>query len=93
MYAWIKATPTSKKVKINKIEIGNKLTINIESPIKIILKLNPTITFNKVCPAIIFAKRRTDKLTKRKLYEINSIGINKKVNHKGHPVGINKPNK
>ena len=89
MYAWIIATPNSNKVKINKIKIGNKL-INQVFPKKIIIQLKPTITFNKVCPAIIFANKRTDKLTKRKLYEINSIGIINKLNKIGHPEGINK---
>lgn len=60
------ATPNSNNVKINKIKIGNRL-INQVFPKKIIIQLKPTITFSKVCPAIMFANKRTDKLTKRKL--------------------------
>jgi len=66
MYACIKATPNSNKVKINKIAIGNKLIKEV-FPKKTITQLKPTITFNKVCPAIILANKRTDKLTTRKL--------------------------
>jgi len=93
IYAWINATPTSKKVRTKRTAIGNKFTISIESPIKIMLKLNPTITFNKVCPAIILAKSRTERLTNLKVYEINSIGIRRKSNGNGHPAGINKRKK
>jgi hypothetical protein len=56
-------------------------------------QLNPTITFNNVCPAIIFANNRTDKLNNLKVYEINSIGINKKIIAIGVPAGKNKLNK
>ena len=66
IYAWISATPNSNNVNINKIKMGNKFIIKV-FPKKTITQLKPTITFNKVCPAIILAKRRTDKLTKRKL--------------------------
>ena len=55
-----------------------------------IIQLKPTITFNKVCPAIILANNRTDKLTNLNVYEINSIGIINKLNNNGHPEGINK---
>jgi hypothetical protein len=89
IYACIKATPNSNNVKINKIKIGNKLIKEV-FPKKTITQLNPTITFNKVCPAIIFANKRTDKLTNLKLYEITSIGIISKLNKIGHPEGINK---
>ena len=59
-------------------------------PKNTIIQLNPTITFKSVCPAIIFANKRTERLTKRKLYEITSIGIISKLNSIGHPGGINK---
>ena len=69
--------------------MGNKLIKEV-FPKKIITQLNPTITFNNVCPAIILANKRTDKLTNRKLYEITSIGIINKLNKIGQPEGINK---
>jgi len=39
------------------------------------------------------AKSRTERLTRRKLYEINSIGIRRKIKGRGHPEGINNPKK
>ena len=66
MYDCIKATPNSSKVKINKIAIGNKFIKKV-FPKKTITQLKPTITLSNVCPAIIFANKRTDKLTTRKL--------------------------
>jgi len=63
MYAWIKATANSNTTKINKAAVGIKLAKNITTvPAWIIAQLKPTITFNKVWPAIIFANRRTDNL-------------------------------
>jgi len=88
MYACITATLISKKVKINKIIRGNKLRIKKKSPINTIDQLNPRITFNKACPANILAKRRTERLTTLKVYEINSIGIKRNNNAKGAPDGI-----
>lgn len=60
--AWIKETPNSKKNKGIKIKSGTRWkTKKINSfPIKI--NENPIITFNNVCPAIIFANKRIDKL-------------------------------
>ena len=87
------ATPSSKNVNTKRIAIGNKFAIKNKSPIKITDQLNPTITFKRVCPAIIFAKRRTDKLTNLKLYEINSIGIKTKIKGNGHPDGMKRPKK
>jgi hypothetical protein len=92
-YVCIKATPISKKINTNKIPIGKIFATKKKSPINIIDQLNPTITFNKVCPAIIFANNRTDKLNNRKVYEINSIGTNKNIIAKGVPCGKNKLNK
>jgi len=40
-----------------------------------ILQENPTIIFNKLCPAIKFIKSRTPKLTGLNTYETNSIGV------------------
>ncbi len=50
---------------------------------------NPAITFNKVWPAIIFAKSRIDKLIGLNKYEINSIGTSKRAKIKDVPEGKN----
>jgi len=50
----------------------------------------PAITFSKVCPAIIFANKRIDKLTGLNTYEITSIGINKKESKTDVPGGKNR---
>ena len=54
---------------------------------------NPAITFNKVCPAIIFANKRIDKLTGLKTYEITSIGTRSNANAKDVPDGKNNEKK
>lgn len=87
IYAWTAATPNSKKVNTNKIRIGKRFATKKKSPIKIIVQLNPTITFKRVCPAIIFAKSRTERLTNRKVYEINSIGTKINIKGTGDPDG------
>jgi hypothetical protein len=46
-----------------------------------------------VCPAIILANSRIDKLIGLKIYEINSIGINKKDSTTEVPEGKNKEKK
>ena len=51
--------------------------------------INPANTFKSVCPAIIFANSRTDKLIGRTRYEISSIKIRRIVNGNGVPDGIN----
>ena len=52
----------------------------------------PTITFNKVCPAIKFANNRTPKLIGLKIYEISSIGTNNNASPKDVFAGIKKDN-
>ena len=52
---------------------------------------NPAKTFIIVCPAIIFAKRRTAKLRGLERYEINSIGTNSGSKNTGNPCGANLP--
>lgn len=57
-----------------------------------ILQEKPTITFNKVCPAIKFANSRTPKLIGRNIYDISSIGTNSRANPKEVFAGIKKDN-
>ena len=66
---------------------------NISTPASKQSKAAFAIVFIKVCPAIIFAKRRTAKLTKRNEYEITSIGIIKNTSIAGQPAGIKWPKK
>ena len=56
------------------------------------LREKPTITFNKVCPAIKFANSRTPKLIGLKIYDKSSIGTNNKAKPKEVFEGINKDN-
>ena len=51
---------------------------------------NPAKTANNVCPAIMFANNRTERLTTRITYEINSIVINNGHNANGTPDGKKK---
>lgn len=41
---------------------GTRCTISSQPPLQIIDQANPTISFHKVCPAIVFAKSRTPML-------------------------------
>ena len=78
----------SKSIQGNKAIIENQATF-----VCISCKTKPTIIFMSVCPAIIFANSRTDKLKSINVYEINSIGINRKIIANGVPSGKNKLNK
>ena len=51
----------------------------------------PPITFNNVCPAIIFANNLTERLIGLDMYDMISIGINKTNMGFGTPLGENKP--
>ena len=87
---WINATPHSKPNNGNKIANGTRW-ITKKMPVEYIKSLaNPAITFNKVCPAIILAKSRIDKLIGLNKYEINSIGTNSKAKTNEVPDGKNK---
>ncbi len=55
--------------------------------------LKPAKTFNIMCPAIIFANKRTDSVIGRVRNDITSIGIIKGVSHNGTPGGKNKVKK
>ncbi len=58
----IKATPNSNPNKGIKINSGTKCTKN-KTPLAVTnAKANPAITFSNVCPAIILANSRIDKL-------------------------------
>ena len=56
------------------------------------LHANPTITFNKLCPAIKLIKSRTPKLIGFAIYETNSIGTNSNARKKVVFAGKNKEN-
>jgi hypothetical protein len=56
------------------------------------LQEKPTITFNKVCPAIKFANSRTPKLIGLKIYDSSSIGTSNKARPKEVLEGINRDN-
>ncbi len=53
----------------------------------------PAITFNNVCPAIILAKSRIDKLIGLKIYDISSIETNKNAKITEVPDGRNREKK
>lgn len=82
------ATTLSKKIKIIKINRG----INEEKTIILLFEINiihakEAITFNNVCPAIMLANKRTDKLIGLNKYETISIGINNNAKNKEDPAG------
>ena len=57
------------------------------------VQAKPAITFNNVCPAIMFANKRIDKLTGLKTYEITSIGTKSNANANDVPDGKNNEKK
>ena len=73
-YVWIKATPNSNPIKSVKTNKGIRKLKEARPSNNIILQANPTITFNKLCPAIKLMKSRTPKLIGFAIYETNSIG-------------------
>lgn len=86
---WIIATPISKANKGNKINNGTN-EIKSRSPVQANrFQANPTITFNSVWPAIMFAKSRIDKLIGLKTYDNSSIGTNNNDNTTDAPDGKN----
>ena len=87
--ACIAATPTSKNrriIKPNKAKMWEKLT---KPPKPITNHTKDAHIFNKVCPAIMFAKSRIPKLIGLKKKDINSIGTIKKLNKTETPEGKN----
>ena len=66
---------------------GNNCIIKKIPPIDNIFHAKVARIFNRVCPAIIFAKRRTDKATTLKTYDISSIGTSRGARAKGAPGG------
>lgn len=90
IYDWIAATALSRKIRTKTTRPGRKAATAYPSPRVNITKLNPIRTFIRVWPAILFANRRTARLTRRKLYDRNSIGIRRKISGSGHPEGINR---
>ena len=64
---------------------------NIALPAVIIVHANPIKTFNKICPLIIFANNRTDKLITVIKYDTTSIITNKGIKANGVPDGKKKP--
>ena len=54
------------------------------------LQEKPTITFNKLCPAIKLINNRIPKLIGLAIYDINSIGTNSKANKNVVLAGKNK---
>ena len=80
-YACKKATNISKPVNATEKLSGNHPP-NIPK-----LTTNPPKTFNIVCPAIMFANKRTDKLTGLLKYEIISMIVINGKSTAGTPLG------
>jgi len=89
-YAWIKATPNSKPINKTKINKGKTWRTANKSSNNNMLQEKPTITFNKVCPAIKFANNRTPKLIGLKMYDNNSIGTSNNAKPNEVLEGMNK---
>ena len=70
----MQANANSKTIKTTNIINGIKCINDIIFSNNNILQANPTITFNKVCPAIRLINNRTPKLIGLAKYDINSIG-------------------
>ena len=83
-YACNTATMISKPVNATKSKIG-------AIPKTPSAAVKPAKTFIIVCPAIIFAKSLTDRLTGLDKYEITSIGTSKISIAFGTPLGAKKP--
>jgi hypothetical protein len=60
-------------------------------PAVIMVHAKPIKTFNKICPLIMLANNRTDKLITVMKYETTSIITSKGINAKGVPAGKKNP--
>jgi len=78
---------------MNTTSAGRKAATAYRSPRVRNVYENPIRTFLRVCPALLFAKSRTERLTTRKVYEINSIGTRRKSRGSGQPAGLNRLNR
>lgn len=58
-----------------------------------IVQANPAIIFSRVCPDIIFAKSRIDRLKTRERYDAISMGTNRGANAMCIPLGRKNPKK
>ena len=75
----MRATPNSKNHKKTQTTVGKIAPPHAKKEaVKSIDQPNPAITTKSVCPAIMLANKRTDKLKGLKKYEISSKGTNKK---------------
>ena len=83
----MKATAISKPINAVKTPNVTKCATNSAVPRDIICHAKPAITFNKVCPAIMFANNRTDKLIIRDICAISSIGTINGASTKLTPAG------
>lgn len=92
-YACNKAIPNSKIVTAIMIIKGNKCRKYQIPPKDNIVQANPAIIFNNVCPDIIFAKSRIDKLKTRDTYDAISMGTNRGANAICIPLGRKNPKK
>ena len=88
MNAWIQATKNSKPIITDVMINGNNEAAKPAKPKNNVIKL--INTFSRICPAIIFAKRRTDNVTGRKRYDKTSMGIKIGAMYQGVPWGKNK---
>lgn len=70
--------------------IGRMPAATPATPSETIPTLNPAKTFNIMWPAIMFANKRTDKVTGRTKNDKISIGKIIGINHHGTPGGRNK---
>ena len=91
-YAWMQANANSKTIKTTNIIKGIKCMNDIIFSNNNILQANPTITFNKVWPAIKLINNRTPKLMGLAKYDIDSIGTKINATEKLEFAGIIKDN-
>lgn len=90
-YACKRAIPNSSIVTAMIIVIGNIDNIVHMPPKDNIVQAKPAIIFSNVCPDIILANNRIDKLNTLAIYDINSINMKKGASWIGAPLGKKKP--
>jgi hypothetical protein len=83
----IAATATSKMNNTTNTSNGARCAIEYNPIEPIINQIKPAITLSNVCPAIIFANNRIDKLIGLKKKDKNSIGTSNKLNITEIPEG------
>jgi len=88
----MKATAVSNALNANNTLLGTLCALYLLPPLSILVHANPAITFNRICPAIMFANNRTESEMTVIPNPNTSKGTMNGIIPLGVPAGRNLPN-